>query len=151
MEAVTSGSLDECQRWCKSHGGTRLTHYSSSHVCRCCAASDELIQGTGTTYKLEGKCCSCKTMHKIISVDVELQLFKDFDMTYFVGSTGGSCETGYLIMRKQECKNVCTMLDIPTGTLKNNHVCYLAGNGKCRQDGRYKVGPNTKTSPICKN
>ena len=90
-------------------------------------------------------------MHKIICVDVELQLFKDFDETYFVGSKGGSCETGSLIMRKQECKNACTMLNIPTGTLKNNNACYLAGNEKCRQDGRYKVGQfNKKTSPICK-
>ena len=38
-----------------------------------------------------------------------------------------------------------------TGKLKKSKVCYLAGNGKCRQDGRYKVGRfNKKTSPICK-
>ena len=55
MGASTSASLDKCKRWCKGVGGTRLTHYSSSDYCRCCAASGELIQGTGTTYKLEGK------------------------------------------------------------------------------------------------
>ena len=38
-----------------------------------------------------------------------------------------------------------------TGTLKNTKPCYRAGNGKCRQDGRYKVGTGTKTAPICKN
>ena len=27
-------------------------------------------------------------------------------------------------------------------------VCYMANNGKCRQDGRF--GKGTKTSPICK-
>ena len=90
-------------------------------------------------------------MHKIICVDVELQLFKDFDETYFVGSKGGSCETGSLIMRKQECKNACTKLNKLTGKLKKRKVCYLARNGKCRKDGRYKVGQfNKKTSPICK-
>ena len=55
MGASTSGSLDKCKTFCKMIGGTRLTHYSSSHVCDCCVASDELIEGTGTTYKLEGK------------------------------------------------------------------------------------------------
>ena len=53
--ASTSGSLDECKTFCKRIGGTRLTHYSSSDLCRCCAQSGELIQGTGATYTLEGK------------------------------------------------------------------------------------------------
>ena len=77
--------------------------------------------------------------------------FKGFDDPFFVGTKGGSCEMGSMIMSKQECNDACTMLNMPTGTLKNNRACYLAGNGKCRQDGRYKVGAGTKTSPICKN
>ena len=56
-----------------------------------------------------------------------------------------------MITNKQECKDGCTQLMIQTGTLRNNKPCYRAGNGKCRQDGRYKVGTGTKTSPICKN
>ena len=56
-----------------------------------------------------------------------------------------------MITNKQECKDACTQLMMQTGTLKNNKPCYRAGNGKCRQDGRYKVGTGTKTSPICKN
>jgi len=56
-----------------------------------------------------------------------------------------------MITNKQECKDACTQLLMQTGTLKNNKPCYRAGNGKCRQDGRYKVGTGTKTSPICKN
>ena len=55
MEAATSGSLDKCQAFCKGKGGTRLTHYSSSDYCLCCATSGDLILGTGTTYTLEGK------------------------------------------------------------------------------------------------
>ena len=56
-----------------------------------------------------------------------------------------------MIIDKQECKDACTQLMMQTGTLRNNKPCYRAGNGKCRQDGRYKVGKGAKTSPICKN
>ena len=70
---------------------------------------------------------------------------------YFVGNKGGSCEEGELIMNKQECKYACDTLSILTGAMRDNKACYLAGNGKCRQDGKYKPGQSTKTSPICKN
>ena len=70
---------------------------------------------------------------------------------YFVGNKGGSCEEGGLIMTKQECKDACDTLSILTGAMRDNKVCYLAGNGKCRQDGKFKPGQSTKTSPICKN
>ena len=69
---------------------------------------------------------------------------------YFVGERGGSCEDGSMIMDRNECKNACDMLEMITGTLKNNKACYRAGNGKCRQDGRFN-GPNTKISLICKS
>ena len=55
-----------------------------------------------------------------------------------------------MIMDRNECKNACNMLQMITGTLKNNKVCYRAGNGKCRQDGRFN-GQNTKISLICKS
>ena len=70
---------------------------------------------------------------------------------YFVGNKGGSCEEGRLIMTKQECKEACDTLSILTGAMRDNKACYQAGNGKCRQDGKYKPGQSTKTSPICKN
>ena len=70
---------------------------------------------------------------------------------YFVGNKGGSCEEGGLTMNKQECKYACDTLSILTGAMRDNKACYLAGNGKCRQDGKYKPGQSTKTSPICKN
>ena len=69
---------------------------------------------------------------------------------YFVGNKGGSCEDGSIIMDKEECKYACDTLDMLMGTLKDKKVCYLAKNGKCRQDGRYKIGESTKISPICK-
>ena len=53
-------------------------------------------------------------------------------------------------MDKEECKYACDTLDMLMGTLKEKKVCYLAKNGKCRQDGRYKIGESTKISPICK-
>ena len=70
---------------------------------------------------------------------------------YFIGNKGGSCEEGGLIMNKQECKYACDTLSMVTGAMRDNKACYLAGNGKCRQDGKYKPGQSTKTSPICKN
>ena len=54
-------------------------------------------------------------------------------------------------MTKQECKDACDTLSILTGAMRDNKACYLAGNGKCRQDGKYKPGQSSKTSPICKN
>ena len=54
-------------------------------------------------------------------------------------------------MNKQQCKDACDMLSILTGAMSNNKACYLAKNGKCRQDGKYKPGESTQTSPICKN
>ena len=55
-----------------------------------------------------------------------------------------------MIMSKKEFKDASTILNMPTGTLRNNKACSVAGNGKCTQDGKYKVGTGTKTSPICK-
>ena len=78
-----------------------------------------------------------------------IYIFLDISvLPYFIGNKGGSCEDGTLILTKHDCKNACNMLGILTGTMRNmrnNKTCYLAGNGKCRQDGRR----STKTSPIC--
>ena len=79
-----------------------------------------------------------------------IDIFLDISvLPYFIGNKGGSCEDGTLILTKQDCKNACDMLGISTGTMRNmrnNNTCYLAGNGKCRQDGRQ----DTKTWPICR-
>ena len=79
-----------------------------------------------------------------------IYIFLDISvLPYFIGNKGGSCEDGTLILTKQDCKNACDMLGISTDTMRNmrnNKTCYLAGNGKCRQDGRQ----DTKTSPICR-
>ena len=79
-----------------------------------------------------------------------IYIFLDISvLPYFIGKKGGSCEDGTLILTKQDCKIACDMLNIATGAMRNmrnNSPCYLAGNGKCRQDG----GQSTKTSPICR-
>ena len=79
-----------------------------------------------------------------------IHIFLDISvLPYFIGKKGGSCEDGTLILTKHECKIACDMLSIATGAMRNtraNKTCYLASNGKCRQDG----GQSTKTSPICR-
>ena len=79
-----------------------------------------------------------------------IHIFLDISvLPYFIGNKRGSCENGTLILTKQDCKHACDMLGIATGAMRNmrdNKICYLAGNGKCRQDGRQR----TKTSPICR-
>ena len=81
---------------------------------------------------------------------LKLHIFIDLDAPYFIGQKGGSCETGYMIMDRNECIAACSHLTLNAGNLRNQKMCYLAGNGKCRADGRYKIGQGTKTSPICK-
>ena len=50
-------------------------------------------------------------------------------------------------MNEDECKDACEELKIPLGRLRNNAICFKAGNGKCRQQNA-KGGD--KTSRICK-
>ena len=58
-----------------------------------------------------------------------------------------SCNEGSKIRRKPECEIACAQLEMKVGVLKDGRVCYRAGNGSCRQDGR--IG--SKASLICKN
>ena len=69
---------------------------------------------------------------------------------YQVGERGfKDCEDqGMLnIMSKDECKDACEELKISLGKLRNNAICFKAGNGKCRQHG---ASGGAKTSRICK-
>ena len=69
---------------------------------------------------------------------------------YQVGEKGfKDCEDqGMLnIMSKDECKDACEELKISLGQLRNNAICFKAGNGKCRQHG---ASGGAKTSRICK-
>ena len=66
--------------------------------------------------------------------------------SYFIEKRGEtSCSKGSKIMTVQACKLACVALGKVAARLKPDKECYIAGNGKCRQDG--KRGP--KTSLVC--
>ena len=48
-------------------------------------------------------------------------------------------------MTTGECETACKWLKKDVGRLIDGKACYIAGNGKCRQDGR----PGRKTSLVC--
>ena len=68
--------------------------------------------------------------------------------SYVLGKKGArSCTDGDTIVTSQECEVACQTLGKAMGNdLKDSEECYVAGNQKCRQDGR--VG--TKASLVCK-
>ena len=50
-------------------------------------------------------------------------------------------------MTTQECQIACQTLNNEVGNdLRNGKACYVAGNQKCRQDGRF----GSKASLVCK-
>ena len=58
-----------------------------------------------------------------------------------------SCPDGDTIVTSQECEVACQTLGKAIGNdLKDSEECYVAGNQKCRQDGR--VG--AKASMVCR-
>ena len=50
------------------------------------------------------------------------------------------------IINKEECEAACDALGIPIDKLKENRICFKAGNGKCRQQNQ----GSATTSRICK-
>ena len=76
-------------------------------------------------------------------------LFKDH--SYFEGEMGNKdCELqgGLNIMTKAECEVACGDLgrDFNPAQLRNNKICYMSMNKKCRQTGK----PGSKSSLICR-
>ena len=58
------------------------------------------------------------------------------------------CSNGSIILDKDECATACNHLGAATSNnLKDGKPCYLAQNGKCRQNGAHGSG----ASLICKN
>ena len=68
---------------------------------------------------------------------------------YFLAEKGDdTCPVGSTIVETADCWTACN--DIGGSALvnpKDSHPCYLAGNGKCRKDGKQGSG----ASLICKN
>ena len=50
------------------------------------------------------------------------------------------------VTNKEECKTACDKLGIPIEKLKDGRLCYVAGNGQCKQTGMAGI----KASRICK-
>ena len=56
---------------------------------------------------------------------------------YSIAAKGELCLSGFMILTTVDCEDACNDLGIgPIGKLKDGNPCYMAGNGKCRQDGR---------------
>ena len=135
---------------CKE-GSTVMTTEECKVACKSLEKVVGRLKGKNLCYIAgNGKCRQDGRQSRKTSLVCSTEDKLDMDKLYFVGSNGGSCESGLMINSKKECIDACTTLNIPTGALRNNRTCYLAGNGKCRQDGRYKARPSTKSSPICK-
>ena len=66
---------------------------------------------------------------------------------YVEGKTGSdTCTVGSAITDTHECKEACNELNRPVGTLSEGNLCYVAGNGRCKQDGSM----NPKGRLVCK-
>ena len=68
---------------------------------------------------------------------------------YVLGDKGfKDCEQqGMLNIKTQdECEAACNQLGIPIDKLKNNKICFKAGNNMCRQQN----SAGAKTSRVCK-
>ena len=57
---------------------------------------------------------------------------------YSIAAKGESCLSGSTtILNAVDCETACKDQGIDSfGKLKDGNPCYLAGNGKCRQDGK---------------
>ena len=76
-----------------------------------------------------------------------LSLDTDSGGDYIVEEKGSnSCKQGSTILDTSECEIACDQLNLKRGVLRNGMPCYMAGNGKCRQNA--KLG--RKASLICK-
>ena len=59
-----------------------------------------------------------------------------------------TCSNGSMILDRNECASACNHLgSTPSNNLNNGRPCYIARNGKCRQNGAHGSG----ASLICKH
>ena len=87
--------------------------------------------------------------HDVINSKYELLLTLDTDseVDYIVEKRGAnSCKQGSTILDTSECEIACDQLNLKRGNLRDGKPCYMAGNGKCRQNTRL----GQKASLICK-
>jgi len=69
------------------------------------------------------------------------------DVWYVRGTKGSrTCHIGSTITTTQECQIACRGLNKQSLPGRDGNPCYIAVNGKCKQDGRY----SRKNYPVCK-
>ena len=70
------------------------------------------------------------------------------EITYVQGNKGSAtCHVGSAITSADECKVACDALNKKVGgALSDGKPCYIAGTGKCKQDGRQ----NPRSHLVCK-
>ena len=73
---------------------------------------------------------------------------------YFLGIRGNKLhgcknstihQDGKDILNKAKCQVACNALGIPIGKLKDEKLCYVGGDGKCRQTGT----PGSGATLVC--
>ena len=74
-------------------------------------------------------------------------LYDTLGVWYVHGNKGSrSCNIGSTITTTQECQIACRGLNKQSLPGRDGNPCYIAVNGKCKQDGRY----SRKNYPVCK-
>ena len=74
-------------------------------------------------------------------------LYDTLDVWYVHGNKGSrTCHIGSAITTTQECQIACRGLNKKALPGRDGNPCYIAVNGKCKQDGRY----SRKNYPVCK-
>ena len=84
-------------------------------------------------------------------MDLMYQFFLSLDTSsggdYIVEVRGfNTCKQGTTILGTSECEIACDKLNLKRGDLRDGTPCYMAGNGKCRQNAKQ----GRKASLICK-
>ena len=79
---------------------------------------------------------------------LRIYIIDSIDITYVQGNQGSAtCHVGSVITSSEECKVACDALNKKVGgVLSEGKPCYIAGTGRCKQDGRQ----NRNSRLVCK-
>ena len=83
-----------------------------------------------------------------IFASFNVPLYHTLDTSYVQGDRGKQyCHMGSTITTTQECKVACDKLGKKVVTGHDGKPCYIAGNGRCKQDGKQ----NPRAHLVCKD
>ena len=79
---------------------------------------------------------------------LRMYIIDSLDITYVQGNKGSAtCHVGSAITSAEDCKVACDAINKKVGgALSDGKPCYIAGTGKCKQDGRQ----NPRSHLVCK-